>query len=85
MVFNEQISLPIKPMIGVIGVAPVGKGILNGTPGEHGGNMDCKIITAGTTVYLPVNVEGALFAAGDLHAVWEMAKCVFAGLRFQAE
>ena len=69
MIFNEQISLPIKPMIGVIGVAPAGKEILNGTPGAHGGNMDCKIITAGTTVYLPVNVEGALLAAGDLHAV----------------
>ena len=66
---NERLALPIRPMIGVIGVAPAGGAILNGTPGEHGANMDCKEIAAGASVYLPVNVDGALLALGDLHAV----------------
>lgn len=59
---------PLHPMIGVIGVAPAGDPVSCGTPGDHGGNMDCKIIEEGCTVWLPVNVEGALFALGDLHA-----------------
>lgn len=62
------VSVPINPMIGVIGVPPAGEAISCGTPDSHGGNMDCKMITAGSTLYLPVNVEGALFALGDLHA-----------------
>ena len=67
--FNDKLSFPLKPMIGVIGTAPAGEGIPTGTPGEHGGNMDCKRIGAGTTLYLPVNVDGALLAMGDMHAV----------------
>ena len=66
---TDGLSVPIRPMVGVIGTAPVGEAILTGTPGEHGGNMDCKLIAAGASVYLPVNVEGALLAAGDLHAI----------------
>ena len=67
--FNEKLSFPIRPMIGVIGTAPAGEGIATGTPGAHGGNMDCTRIGAGTTLYLPVNVDGALLAMGDMHAV----------------
>ena len=66
--FNEKLSFPIDPMIGVIGTAPKGEGIDTGTPGAHGGNMDCTRIGAGAALYLPVNVEGALLAMGDLHA-----------------
>jgi amidase len=58
----------MKPMIGVIGVAPRGKAIDTTYPGEHGGNMDCNVITAGARVYLPVFVDGALLALGDVHA-----------------
>ena len=68
-VFNEKISLPVCPMIGVIGTAPAHESIATGTPSFHGGNMDCKRIGEGATLYLPVNVEGALLAMGDLHAV----------------
>ena len=68
-VFNEALSLPIRPMIGVIGTAPEKDSIPTGTPSFHGGNMDCKRIGAGSTLYLPVNVPGALLAMGDLHAV----------------
>jgi len=67
--FNEKLSFPLCPMIGVIGTAPAGEGIATGTPDAHGGNMDCTRIGAGTTLYLPVNVEGALLAMGDMHAV----------------
>lgn len=66
--FNEKLHFPVNPMIGVIGTAPAGAGIDTGTPGAHGGNMDCTRIGAGATLYLPVNTEGALLAMGDLHA-----------------
>ena len=66
--FNEKLSFPICPMIGVIGTAAKGEGIDTGTPGSHGGNMDCTRIGEGATLYLPVNTEGALHAMGDLHA-----------------
>ena len=66
---SERISVPIKPMIGVIGVAPAGENEGCGVPGPHGGNMDNARITANTTLYLPVFVPGALLAIGDLHAV----------------
>ena len=69
VVFNDCITLPEQAMIGVIGTAPREGSISTGTPDLHGGNMDCKRIGAGTTLYLPVNVEGALLAMGDLHAV----------------
>jgi acetamidase/formamidase len=67
--FAEGITLPYEPFPGTIGVAPA-------EPGEHaivppsewGGNMDIKHLRAGTTLYLPVGVEGALFSVGDTHA-----------------
>jgi amidase len=85
LIFDERLSIPIKPMIGVIGVAPEGEGILNGTPGEHGGNMDCKEITAGSRVYLPVYVEGALLSAGDLHAVMGDGEVCICGAEVSGE
>ncbi len=63
-----EIKLPYRPMIGVIGVASDEK-IPCVIPGRHGGNMDTKLITKGTTVYLPVLKRGGLLAIGDLHAV----------------
>lgn len=65
--FND-ISIPLNPMIGVIGVAPEGDGVSCGTPGAHGGNMDNKMITKGAVLYFPVFAEGALFGLGDFHA-----------------
>lgn len=67
-VFNQKINIPLNPMIGVIGTAPKDEVVSNASPGDHGGNMDCKEIKEGTTLYLPVNVPGGLFALGDLHA-----------------
>lgn len=67
-IFDEQLSIPLNPMIGVIGVAPSKEEINSGTPGHHGGNMDNLMITRGATIYFPVFTDGALFALGDLHA-----------------
>lgn len=68
IVFSDKLTLELKPMIGVIGLAPAGKGVSTDTPGTHGGNMDCSEIKSGTVLYLPVQVEGGLLAVGDLHA-----------------
>jgi acetamidase/formamidase len=66
--FRPGINVPLDPFVGVIGVAPA-------EPGQHatlpprsvGGNMDIRFMRAGTTLYLPVAVEGALFSLGDAH------------------
>ncbi len=59
-----------RPFFGVMGVAPHGSmgRISSSPPGVHAGNMDNKYLVAGTTLYLPVHVPGALFSAGDAHA-----------------
>lgn len=64
------VTIPTRPFFGILGVAPPpGWGrIPSNAPRSHGGNMDCKELVAGTTVFLPVSVEGALFSAGDGHA-----------------
>jgi acetamidase/formamidase len=67
--FSERITLPHRPFPGTIGVAPAEPGshpIL--PPTRWGGNLDAKHLQAGTTLYLPIGVEGALFALGDTHA-----------------
>jgi amidase len=67
--FENGIKLKANPMIGTIGVTPSAEEIPTGSLGKHGGNMDVKEITSGTRLYLPVFTEGALFAAGDIHAI----------------
>lgn len=67
--FSDKVKLPLRPMIGVIGVAPAnGEAIPCGSPGFHGGNMDNTMVTIGSTIYFPVFAPGALLAMGDLHA-----------------
>jgi acetamidase/formamidase len=64
-----KIEIPLHPFLGCIGVAPrFGETINSLTPAENGGNMDCVETKPGTTVYLPVFVEGGLFMFGDVHA-----------------
>src|SRR3972149_4819241 len=53
---------------GVLRGAPAEGEVPTGTPGAHGGNMDCTLVAAGNRVYFTVGVEGALFGAGDPHA-----------------
>ncbi len=64
-----QVDLPLDPMHGTVGVAPpLGEVRSSLTPGSWGGNMDTPEMRAGTTCYLGVNVDGALFSLGDGHA-----------------
>ncbi len=63
------IELPLKPMLGCVGVAPARKeAISTSTPGTWGGNMDYAGMVAGVTLMLPVNEPGALLLLGDGHA-----------------
>lgn len=69
--FSPGISLPMAPFFGSIGVAPpplVGR-ISSRPPGWHGGNLDNKDLIAGSTLFLPVHVPGALLSVGDGHAL----------------
>ncbi len=67
--FERNVRVRVEPMIGTIGVCPKSGNTPTGTLGNHGGNMDTKAVRAGTKLYFPVFVDGALFAAGDMHAV----------------
>ena len=61
--------VPLKPFTGVIGVAPAENGPHSVVPPRRvGGNLDIRDLAAGTTLYLPVEVAGALFSVGDTHA-----------------
>ena len=82
--FCDTITLPLKPMIGVIGVAPSGEKVPCGTPGSHGGNMDNTRIAAGSVLYLPVFREGALFALGDVHACMGDGEIMVSGVEINA-
>jgi acetamidase/formamidase len=66
---QHTVALPMDPMHGTVGVAPsLGEVRSSLAPGDWGGNMDTPEMRAGTTCYLGVNVEGALFSFGDGHA-----------------
>ena len=66
---NDNITIPLRPFAGVMGVAPATSEILSTIPPRaNGGNMDDPCILEGTTVYFPVFVKGALFSIGDTHA-----------------
>jgi acetamidase/formamidase len=68
-VFKEGIHIPLRPFLGTVGIAPAEAGEFSTIPPYNtGGNIDCKHITAGSTLFLPVKVPGALFSCGDGHA-----------------
>ena len=67
--FGREARVPLKPFVGTIGNAPAEPGLHSIVPPRRvGGNMDIRDLAAGTTLYLPVEVEGALFSIGDTHA-----------------
>jgi acetamidase/formamidase len=72
MVAHDQdgLLLTLRPFMGVMGVAPAEAGVHATTPPRvWGGNIDCKQLVAGTTLYLPIGVDGALFSVGDGHGL----------------
>jgi acetamidase/formamidase len=67
--FAPGVRVPLAPFCGEIGLAPAAMGAHSTIPPyRHGGNMDTKHLTAGATLYLPVEVPGALYSMGDGHA-----------------
>ena len=65
---STRVDLPLEPMLGTVGVAPASNEVRSSlVPDRFGGNMDTPQMRAGTTCYLGVNVEGALFSIGDGH------------------
>jgi len=68
-VFTDRIRVPMAPFCGVLGVAPAEPGVHSVIPPRRvGGNLDTRQLGPGATLYLPVEVEGALFGVGDTHA-----------------
>jgi acetamidase/formamidase len=66
---RDDIAIPIAPFLGTMGVCPAGasqQAVM--PPGTFGGNMDTRQLVRGTTLFLPVQVDGALFSCGDAHA-----------------
>jgi acetamidase/formamidase len=66
---RDDIAIPIEPFLGTMGVCPAGaheQSVM--PPGTFGGNVDIRQLVRGTTLYLPVQVDGALFSCGDAHA-----------------
>src|SRR5439155_20138875 len=60
----------LRPFLGVMGMPPVGHGVHSTAPPRpQGGNIDGRDLVAGTTLFLPIPVDGALFSAGDGHAL----------------
>jgi len=92
--FREDIAIPIEPYFGTMGCCPAGarkRNVLQ--PGTFGGNMDIRQLVAGSTLYLPIEVEAALFSCGDAHAaqgdgevcVTGIESPMFATVRFTLE
>lgn len=66
---REDIAIPIEPFLGTMGVCPAGASQQQVMPpGTFGGNLDTRQLVRGSTLYLPVQVEGARFSCGDAHA-----------------
>jgi acetamidase/formamidase len=66
---RDDVAIPIEPFFGTMGVCPAGasaQAVM--PPGTFGGNMDTRQLIRGTTLYLPVQVEGGMFSCGDAHA-----------------
>jgi acetamidase/formamidase len=66
--FAPGIRIPVHPFFGNLGVAPPEGRLNSAPPAYNGGNMDNKWLVAGTKLYLPVQVPGAMFSVGDGHA-----------------
>ena len=91
---RDDIAIPLEPFLGTMGVCPAGASAQPVMPpGTFGGNMDTRQLVRGATLYLPVEVQGALFSCGDAHgAQGDGEVCVtgleapmFAALRFTLE
>jgi len=79
--FSDRINIPLRPFAGVMGVAPDTDELLSTIPPRaNGGNMDNPDLVAGTIVYFPVFVPGALFSLGDTHAAQGLGEVCGTGI-----
>ena len=80
--FAPGVEVALMPNVGVIGVAPGHRGPESDTrfPGRHGGNLDCNLVHAGSTVYLPVYRPQARLCVGDIHARMGDGESITCGL-----
>ncbi|MDQ4503554.1 acetamidase/formamidase family protein [Sinomonas sp. ASV322] len=81
--FDDGVTIPVRPMVGKLGVAPAEGEPSSSTVGPYGGNMDCNDVTAGSAVVLPVQVYGARLFAGDLHAAQGDGECSLTGVEVE--
>jgi acetamidase/formamidase len=66
---REDIAIPVEPFLGTMGVCPAGaaqQAVM--PPGSFGGNIDTRQLTSGSTLFLPVQLDGGRFSCGDAHA-----------------
>ena len=82
---SDRISFPLRPMVGVIGVATEGEELFNGFAGQHGGNLDNHLHGPGATIYLPVRQPGGMLAIGDMHASMGDGEICFTGIEIAGE
>jgi amidase len=69
VLWDDNTRIPVQPMVGVIGTAPLLDAVSTIDNGPHGGNLDVQEMGPGCRVYLPIAVDDALFYLGDCHAV----------------
>jgi acetamidase/formamidase len=66
---DRGVTVPLGPFLGVIGMPPAEPGVWSTVPPRRsGGNIDCKLLVAGATLFLPIENDGALLSFGDGHA-----------------
>jgi acetamidase/formamidase len=82
-----NLTVPLRPHVGMIAVAPAGNATFPaGEEGAHGGNLDYSALGAGSTLYLPVNHAGALLSVGgDVHAAQGDGELTRNGLEANAD
>lgn len=83
--FSGDISVPLNPMVGIVGVVARHGDIKTDYPGRHGGNMDTLDVTVGSRVFLPVQVSGALLSIGGVKACVGDGESIGVGVEVAAE
>ena len=73
--WSDRVKLPVRPMIGVVGVAPVHAAVLTVDNGPHGGNLDIQEVTPGNTIMFRVNRDAGHLFLGDCHALQGDGEC----------
>jgi amidase len=82
---NERVRFPLRPMVGVVGVATERATLSNGLAGTHGGNLDNHLHGPGARMLFPVRQPGGMFGVGDMHASMGDGEICFTGVEIAGE